>query len=140
MFALAIKDIREYKISQFDSWLISEPRWLEQGSPVRQGDLILGLPQETADLVNYYLLAHLHSDKFEPDIKRTVGMLLGGTHGNSQLFEIDELGEQKFLRELEFELALFAEITGPLSAPGIEVKVQDEILFYDPPAMNDEEE
>lgn len=140
MFALAIDELRIDKTEdEHEIVVVSEPRWLSRDTATREGDLVLGVEQPTADLINYYMVAHTSSDKFVADDCQTVGMIISGEEHPCHLFKINNRGDQEFVEELELRPFFYAEISGPRTSSDAEVTRNDRVLFYDPPAIDEEE-
>ena len=141
MFSLAINDIREMPDADEEGWLISEPRWLTRDTPTRVGDLVLEVEQHTADLINYYMVTHTSGENFVADQSCLVGMILTGEEEHlCHLFKINERGDQQEVDELDLRNLLVAEITGPRTRTDVEIARHDDVIFYDPPEIESEEE
>lgn len=141
MFSLAIDELRIVSTEDENQIVVlAEPRWLSRDTATREGDLVIGVEQQTADLINYYMVAHTSSENFVADDCRTVGMIISGEEHPCHLFKINNRGDQEFVEELELRPFLFAEISGPRTRKDAEVTKNDHVLFYDPPEVDDEEE
>ena len=65
MFSLAIDELRIVSTKDENQIVVlAEPRWLSRDTATREGDLVIGVEQQTADLINYYMVAHTSSENF----------------------------------------------------------------------------
>jgi len=140
MFSLAIDELRTTSTEEDgEIVVIAEPRWYSRDTATREGDLVIGIEQQTADLINYYMVTHTSSENFVADDCKTVGMIVSGEEHPCHLFKINDRGDQEFVKELELRPFFYAEISGPRTRADAEITRNDKVFFYEPPEVDEEE-